>query len=73
MFTLCLPEIDECLVNNADCAHVCDNTEGSYECSCYEPYTLAADGRACLPPPSADDDGEQTAAATDAKLDGGVS
>ena len=40
-------DINECTENLDDCVQICDNTIGSYECSCENGYTLAADGRSC--------------------------
>ena len=34
-----LLDINECLVNNGDCQHICTNTDGSFECSCNTGYT----------------------------------
>ncbi|MCP3662876.1 MAG: hypothetical protein GY696_10325, partial [Gammaproteobacteria bacterium] len=36
-------DIDECLSGNGGCQHNCDNTPGSYECSCLSGYKLEAD------------------------------
>lgn len=50
-------DIDEC-ASNHNCAHICTNTLGSYECSCRKDYVLV-NGSACvlsadpgLPPPT---------------------
>ena len=41
-------DFDECEHNTThSCAHLCVNTEGSYQCSCPEGYQLAPDGRNC--------------------------
>ena len=40
-------DIDECLTNNGECAQICNNTDGSFECLCDEDYALAADGFGC--------------------------
>ena len=39
-------DIDECSGLN-DCQQNCINTEGSFECSCDEAFTLDMDGRTC--------------------------
>jgi len=40
-------DINECLTNNGGCAHTCDNTVGSYRCSCSKGYQLASDSHSC--------------------------
>ncbi|MGI4401074.1 hypothetical protein ACR2V8_26795 [Klebsiella pneumoniae] len=47
MDDLVCTDIDECTDGTDGCAHVCTNTEGSYECSCNAGYVLAADDHAC--------------------------
>ena len=39
-------DIDEC-TSTGICQHTCRNTWGSYVCSCYTGYKVAADGRSC--------------------------
>ena len=41
------PDIDECVNNGSGCDHNCANLLGSYECSCRQGYSLAADGFSC--------------------------
>lgn len=38
-------DVDECMSSN--CAHSCQNTEGSYRCTCLPGHSLADDGRSC--------------------------
>lgn len=40
-------DLNECEVNNGGCEHICTNTDGSYECSCYDGYALNTDGHTC--------------------------
>lgn len=40
-------DIDECQGPN-DCQQQCENTEGSYTCSCTEGFTLNIDSRSCV-------------------------
>jgi len=40
-------DIDECASTYDGCHHTCRNTPGSYVCTCYEGFELAADGRTC--------------------------
>ena len=40
-------DIDECTSGTARCSQVCNNTEGSYICSCDPGYQLNADGLQC--------------------------
>ena len=39
--------MNECLVSNGDCAQVCRNLAGSYECDCRRGYLLNPDSRTC--------------------------
>lgn len=42
-------DIDECEVHKSYnlCSGICENTRGSYRCTCPSGYTLASDGRSC--------------------------
>ena len=39
--------MDECAVENGGCAHVCQDTQFSYSCSCNEGFTLNDDEHSC--------------------------
>ena len=39
--------MDECQTSNGGCAEFCNNTDGSFECSCRIGYMLAADDANC--------------------------
>ncbi|XP_013406006.1 uncharacterized protein LOC106170605 [Lingula anatina] len=39
---------NECEINNGGCAHMCNDTVGSYFCQCKDGYMLAADRHLCL-------------------------
>ena len=41
-------ETNECLTNNGGCAQRCNNTVGSFTCSCNTGYSLDADARTCV-------------------------
>ena len=41
------PDINECDENNGGCSQICNNIEGSYECSCRNGYELDIDGQNC--------------------------
>ena len=47
---LCSADVDvsPCAVNASICDHICTDVMDSFECSCYEGYTLASDRRSCL-------------------------
>ena len=47
MYAYCALEINECLTNNGGCAQICNNTVGSFRCSCNPGYFLLADARSC--------------------------
>ena len=38
-------DINECI--DSDCEQMCNNTVGSYTCSCNNGYSLNSDGRNC--------------------------
>ena len=40
-------DIDECTLETDDCAQICTNTPGSYECACESGYTSSNNGRTC--------------------------
>ena len=40
-------DIDECSSNRHGCEEICENSEGSYLCSCREGYSLNEDNRTC--------------------------
>ena len=41
-------DVNECLTNNGGCAQICNNTVGSFTCSCNPGYSLGADARSCV-------------------------
>ena len=49
-----IPDIDECkkivggVISKGGCQHKCNNTIGSYRCSCNDGFVLAYDRRTCL-------------------------
>ena len=40
-------DVDECLLSTDECEQTCENTVGSYVCSCGEGYELNLDGHKC--------------------------
>ena len=40
-------DINECASNNGNCEQLCNNTKGSFTCSCQLGYILNADQRTC--------------------------
>ncbi|XP_059143588.1 uncharacterized protein LOC131930938 [Physella acuta] len=40
-------DINECEYGNKPCSQICENLEGTYECSCYNGYKLDSDGISC--------------------------
>ena len=40
-------DIDECQTDNGGCSQTCNNTDGSYQCSCRNGYELTNDGHNC--------------------------
>ena len=42
-----LKDINECAVNNGDCEQLCNNSIGSYWCSCLTGYTLDTNNMNC--------------------------
>ena len=41
-------DINECQTNNGGCEQICNNTDGSFECSCNQGYSLSSDGTNCI-------------------------
>ena len=42
-----LTDINECETQQANCAHGCHNTLGSFSCVCLTAYELGSDGKQC--------------------------
>ena len=42
-----LLDIDECTADMHNCQHICNNNEGSFQCSCNDGYRLQSDGANC--------------------------
>ena len=40
-------DVDECITDSVNCAQNCDNTVGSFACSCDEGYTTTDNGLTC--------------------------
>lgn len=43
----CFTDINECQNNNGGCSQTCENTDGSYLCSCSQGYQLTDNGYTC--------------------------
>jgi len=41
-------DINECDHQNGRCSQLCDNSIGSYRCSCFTGFHLSTDGRTCV-------------------------
>ena len=46
---LSFPDVDECAEGIDVCSQMCHNIAGLYYCSCQEEFTLAPDGKTCIP------------------------
>jgi len=46
-FDLYLPDVNECLIDNGGCDHLCTNHQGYRTCSCRPGYTLRKGGVTC--------------------------
>ena len=44
---VCFLDIDECAENTDNCSQNCSDTLGSYQCVCYDGYTLDSDQHTC--------------------------
>ena len=40
-------DVDECVGGSHNCSHICENTQGSYTCSCHSGYQITSDGLNC--------------------------
>lgn len=41
-------DMNECLTDNGGCNHNCENTLGSYTCSCKDGYELSTNLHTCI-------------------------
>ena len=41
-------DVNECLINNAGCLEICNNTLGSFFCSCFVNRIIDSDGISCV-------------------------
>jgi len=41
-------DINECQTDNGECTQICDNTDGSYQCSCWNGYEMTNDNCTCV-------------------------
>ena len=46
--TFIVIDVNECLTDNGGCTHQCNNTVGSYYCSCWNGYELSSDNHTCI-------------------------
>ena len=46
-FTFSTKDINECSEHISGCNQLCNNTLGSYNCTCYTGYLLGSNGRTC--------------------------
>ncbi|PIK62037.1 putative epidermal growth factor-like protein 8-like [Apostichopus japonicus] len=44
---LCADDVNECEHDYHGCSQICKNTNGTYQCGCYEGFALTADTRTC--------------------------
>ncbi|KAK3609861.1 hypothetical protein CHS0354_015052 [Potamilus streckersoni] len=40
-------DIDECSTTNGGCEQTCQNTQGSYQCSCFSMFRIQSNGKTC--------------------------
>ena len=45
--SLLFKDVNECIEEKGCCDHVCEDTEGSFICSCFEGYSLMEDQARC--------------------------
>lgn len=41
-------DIDECLTGTSGCEQLCQNTPGSFKCTCFLGYAMNSDNRSCV-------------------------
>ena len=44
---VCFSDVNECTERTADCEQTCENTNGSFVCSCIDGYTPNTDNTTC--------------------------
>jgi len=44
----CDADINECQTDNGGCTQTCNNTDGSYQCYCWDGYELTSDEYICV-------------------------
>ena len=47
-FSIHFPDINECAGGDHGCNQGCDNTEGSFTCTCNDGFELSGDGKTCI-------------------------
>ena len=47
LFIIFCTDVNECAIDNGGCEQVCNNTVGSYYCSCHSGYRLDVDDHRC--------------------------
>ena len=47
LFVWMFADVNECRSENGGCEQICENTDGSFRCSCRSGYTLNFDQRSC--------------------------
>ena len=48
IIVIILPDVNECEASNGGCGHICDNTDGSFTCSCRPGFKLSSDMLSCV-------------------------
>ena len=47
MFLVFTADVNECASKNGACDHTCNDTDGSYYCTCHDGFSLDSDNRGC--------------------------
>lgn len=47
-YIILIIDFNECCSNNGGCSHRCQNSYGSYTCSCWSGYYLDDNGHDCI-------------------------
>ena len=48
IYLLHIPVLNDCILSNGNCSHVCIEEKNGRRCSCHEGYEIHTDGKYCI-------------------------